>query len=313
MIGESRPLSISVVICTFNRCEKLAQCLLQISKLDIPSNVQMSVLIVDNNSTDGTGAIVDKFRETLSIEYVVEKEAGVSNARNRGLDFSTSDYTAWIDDDVIVPEYWLRVYSNAIAALPQVSIFGGPVLSHFVSSPPAWVQRNINYLNGPFSLLPSVTLGPIAEGHYPYSGNMLIKTSVMKKFRFNSSVGRVGRLPIGGEDVLYCRNLLEQGNMGFWLPQARVFHIIDLDRCNLAYIKKWYYFSGLLACLTTASDLRGLSITEFLGVVSKNFLSSSQTSLFFRGAYWLRTVKLWSFLSAIFDYFRGRVDFPLKG
>ena len=76
---------ITVVICTWNRCELLRQTLEQMTRLVIPPRVRWSVVVVDNNSTDDTATVIESFGGCLPIRRVFEPTPGQSHARNAGL------------------------------------------------------------------------------------------------------------------------------------------------------------------------------------------------------------------------------------
>ncbi len=60
------------------------------------------IIVVDNNSTDNTSAIVKAFIEQhagLSIRYVFETDKGLSFARNRGMVEAQGEILTYVDDD----------------------------------------------------------------------------------------------------------------------------------------------------------------------------------------------------------------------
>ena len=59
----SESADITVVLCTFNRCESLRAALKSVAVSQMPENVSWEVLVVDNNSTDRTRAVVAEFEE----------------------------------------------------------------------------------------------------------------------------------------------------------------------------------------------------------------------------------------------------------
>ena len=46
-----KKMDISVVLCTFNRCEELATALQSVAASTLPATVDWEVLVVDNNSS----------------------------------------------------------------------------------------------------------------------------------------------------------------------------------------------------------------------------------------------------------------------
>ena len=114
--------SISVVICTRDRPEQLAQCLRSLQNLS-PS--PQEILVVDNApNTDATRQIVDKMP---GVKYVPEPRPGLSVARNTGIRHSSADIVAFTDDDVIVHPEWIARLQQSFQN-PQVMAVTGLVL-----------------------------------------------------------------------------------------------------------------------------------------------------------------------------------------
>lgn len=107
----------SIIICTFNRVRSLQATLETVWQIKIPDGFSVELLVIDNGSDDGTA----EFMETVAspkmrVRYVREPRRGIANARNRGLAEATGAILLFMDDDVRVPEDWLCVLCEAIAA-----------------------------------------------------------------------------------------------------------------------------------------------------------------------------------------------------
>ena len=92
--------SISVIIPTFNRrvlvLEAVASVLAQ-------RDAEMEIIVVDDGSTDDTAAALDGFGSRLI--RLSRPRAGVSAARNRGIEKSRGEWLAFLDsDDLWLPE-----------------------------------------------------------------------------------------------------------------------------------------------------------------------------------------------------------------
>ncbi|MFD3745198.1 glycosyltransferase [Nocardia sp. NPDC058633] len=99
-------LTLSVVIPAYNEEQIIDECLRRLA--DQRAHIT-EVLVVDNNSTDGTSAIVAAHAVRWpAIRLIHEAEQGLVHARNRGLDAADGELIARIDADTLVPPDWAR-------------------------------------------------------------------------------------------------------------------------------------------------------------------------------------------------------------
>jgi glycosyltransferase involved in cell wall biosynthesis len=94
------PEKVSVIIPAFNHAEFIASavesCLAQTLS-------PWEVIVIDDGSEDGTRDVLNQFGSR--IRYIRQERAGVSAARNRGIEESTGEFIAFLDaDDIWVPE-----------------------------------------------------------------------------------------------------------------------------------------------------------------------------------------------------------------
>ena len=70
--------SISLIICTRNRCVQLAKSLDCLGKMTLPKNL-VEVVIIDNGSSDATRDVVNCFnaKVRLDVRYVFEGRKGL--------------------------------------------------------------------------------------------------------------------------------------------------------------------------------------------------------------------------------------------
>ena len=114
--------TVSVVICTWNRCQILAGCLDSLATHGWGQSNAWEVVVIDNNSTDETASVVASYREALPIRYALEPAQGITHARNRGLHVAASRIIFFIDDDVRIRALWLEGYLAAIRRLDRKSV-----------------------------------------------------------------------------------------------------------------------------------------------------------------------------------------------
>ncbi len=87
---------VSVVITTYNRCEVLKRAILSVINQTYKN---LEIIIIDDASTDATSKAVSLIDDSR-LKYIAHpKNLGVSIARNTGIQSSTGEYIAFLDDD----------------------------------------------------------------------------------------------------------------------------------------------------------------------------------------------------------------------
>lgn len=239
-------LAVSVCICTFNRERLLRQTLAHVARLVIPDDVRLEVVVVDNNSKDGTAAVIAEVGRTLPFSTAVETIPGIAAARNRAVALATGDLLVWIDDDVLVDPGWLPCYVAAARAHPEAAFFGGPVRPYFEGTPPSWVHALLLDAHQAFALreFPEEVVR-IDSDHLPYGANFAVRRQVHERVPFNPALGRVGKE--GGclsEESAFFEAAMALGYQGRWLPDCPVRHVIPAERQTTRYLRGYYRIAG---------------------------------------------------------------------
>ncbi len=95
---------VAVIIPTYNRCSTLERCL---NSLEQQTFADLEVVVVDDGSTDDTGALVARLAGSsrLDLRYVRQPNRGCAAARNTGLRESCSELFLFLDsDDALEPQ-----------------------------------------------------------------------------------------------------------------------------------------------------------------------------------------------------------------
>jgi len=98
---------VSIIIPTYNAELHIIDCLNSIVN---QSYSNLELIIVNDGSTDSTTEKIEKFIENhtspIKIEYFIKENAGVSSARNKGIELATGKFIIFIDsDDTVSPEH----------------------------------------------------------------------------------------------------------------------------------------------------------------------------------------------------------------
>ena len=130
----------TIIICTRNRAEHLRKTLNSIGALRVPDELRVSLLVVDNNSTDHTAEVVrDCGVINMPVSYLVEPKRGLVHARNRGLENTSGDFLLWTDDDVRVPQDWVQRMTEPLLAGSADGVSGRIRMARNLERP--WMER----------------------------------------------------------------------------------------------------------------------------------------------------------------------------
>ena len=124
-------MDLSVVLCTWNNCGRLAITLDAICRCVIPANLKWEIVLVNNNCTDETQRVAHAFAPKLPLRYVEEPRQGLSRAKNAGLKTASGQLIVFTDDDVKPHPEWLVTYWEAYQARPSGCYFGGPITCEY--------------------------------------------------------------------------------------------------------------------------------------------------------------------------------------
>ncbi len=108
---------VSVVIPTYNRAR---QVLGAIDSVLNQSHQDVEVIVIDDGSTDGTDAAIQrKYGNDKRVHYSYQENAGVSAARNRGLHQARGDYITFLDSDDEWKPFKLELQLKCMRFLPE--------------------------------------------------------------------------------------------------------------------------------------------------------------------------------------------------
>jgi GT2 family glycosyltransferase len=194
---------ISVVVCSFNGSSTIRDTLNGLQSIDYPD---YEVIVVNDGSTDSTAEIASHY----PVRLISTANQGLSEARNTGVNASTGQIVAFIDDDAYPDTHWLRFLALSLSDGRYVGV-GGPNLP-----PPddGWKAEAVANAPGPNPVLLSDT---IAE-HIP-GCNMAFRKDALKAIG-----GFDPRFRIAGDDVDLCWRIREQIGVIGYSPAAVVWH-----------------------------------------------------------------------------------------
>jgi glycosyltransferase involved in cell wall biosynthesis len=246
-------LDATVLIATYNRAALLDATLTSLRALRVDPARSWEAIVVDNNSTDDTRAVVERHARDfpVALHYVHESRQGRSSALNAGIAAARGTVIAMTDDDVLVDEGWLEaacatLLTGAVAALAYA---GGPVAPLWETAPPDWLDVRRGDLWGTIAIQDHGAERFVYEDarKVPLGANMAARRHVFDEVGgFRADLGRTSGTRVLGQEVpdLLAR-VRAAGYRGAYVPAMRVRHHIPSARLTPAYFRRWWYGKGV--------------------------------------------------------------------
>src|SRR5207249_4997559 len=116
---------VSVIMSTYNRGELLDDAVRSVLAQRVDSTPPFELIVVDNNSTDTTREIIERFAAAdRRVRHLFEPQQGLSFARNAGIREARAPLIAFIDDDVRAEPDWVAAIVRAFRDQPDADMVG---------------------------------------------------------------------------------------------------------------------------------------------------------------------------------------------
>ena len=110
---NNSPIAVTAILPTFNRIQLLKECLAMLLKQTVTLE---EIIVINNNSSDGTREYLDTFQQTVNKKITViheEKNLGGAGGFARGIEEvrlkNNVDFVLILDDDAILSENYLEL------------------------------------------------------------------------------------------------------------------------------------------------------------------------------------------------------------
>ena len=131
-------MTLSIIVPIYNVAKHLVRCL---DSIAMQMRDDYELLLIDDGSTDASGALCDVFaREHPECRVVVihQPNGGLSAARNAGIDKARGEYITFVDSDDYIDPHTLEHNMDILIAHPEVDMLEYPIEVH-AGSPKAHV------------------------------------------------------------------------------------------------------------------------------------------------------------------------------
>jgi glucosyl-dolichyl phosphate glucuronosyltransferase len=248
----NEPFDISVIICTYNRCDRLKKSIESLLSQEC-DQVRYELIIVDNNSADQTKQMCQSILSLcdLPVRYIFEPQQGVSYARNAGIAQAKAPILAFSDDDVWVSKNWIASIKRAFDEHPEIAAIGGKVLPEWQEKPPKWLTRK-HWT--PLALQDYGDASLRIDADNPLcliTANLALRREVFEHIGlFSPTLQRVKNGIGSMEDHELHLRLWEADFQEMYVPYVIVNAVVQSERLTKEYHRKWYkghgYFYALM-------------------------------------------------------------------
>lgn len=268
------PPAVSVVLCTYNRSQLLANALDALLR-QVNDTPPYEVIVVDNNSVDATRAVVERCLASGVVRYAFEPRQGLSLARNHGSSVARADLIAFTDDDVCVSSTWIQSIVQAFTDNPDADMVGGKVEPVWEDTPPLWLREAgdaplalADFGEDAFRITsePSVCL---------IGANVAVRRRAFERAGgFSPTVQRV-RGGIGStEDHDFQLRALGLGACAMYEPRIVVRAPVPRERLMKQYHRAWHRGHGRFYALMRDPSFERSRLGTFLGVPAHVYRSA---------------------------------------
>lgn len=156
------------------------------------------LLIIDNGSTDGSSEIVAGFTDSRIRIVRLEKNVGVSNARNNGVAMSTAPYITFLDADDWWEPTFLEEMDNLTEQYPDAGIYGTSY----------YIVKNSKRRAAPIGIVENFTCGEIDYCHVYAKTLCMPLTSIsvcMPRTVFDETGGFPPSIKLGEDFMLWLQ------------------------------------------------------------------------------------------------------------
>jgi len=215
---------VSVIVPVHNSAPYLERCIAALRALDYPRE-SYEILLVDNNSTDGSRAIMDA---AAGIRVLSEPKRGSYSARNRGIGEARGSILAFTDSDCYPGRGWLGAVERAFVDPAAQVVLG--------QRRPARDTGLLRYVTAYETRKDALALSSDDPSiYYGYTNNMAVRRAVMSKY------GPFVERPRGSDTVFVRRVVDGEGCQAVVYEPGMIAQHGELEQISTYYRKMFIY------------------------------------------------------------------------
>ena len=254
---------VSIIVCSYNpnRYSDLVDALN--SLLDQRYD-DIEIIVV----VDGSDELYDKVLNYINhldvdIKAILnEKNLGLSESRNRGIEIAKGDVIVFFDDDAVADKNWIRELVRMYEKYDAIAA-GGKLI-------PLWVGRKMEFLPEEYYWLIGATHKgfpeEIAEVRNTFGSNISFRTYVLKSLGgFESELGLTAskKGAFQGEETELCIRMKQRFGKGvMYNPNAIVQHKIVGERVKVRFLLNRAFWQGYSKRVMEKMSINSLGVEK---------------------------------------------------
>jgi len=218
-------MKASIIIPTYNRSDVILRSLATWTKQNLPAS-DFEVIVVDNNSTDNSAALIQDFiKPFLNFHYLLEIKAGSTNARHAGARMAQSEILIFCDDDGLFNDGCVEAVLDVYSQRHEVAAVAGKIEIQWDGKAQDWIDPYL-FMLGKLDYGKEVVYG---KDLFLNGGIFSIRREVFNKLGgFNPDL--IGNYLVGDGDTGLVIKLHKAGNLIGWTPFAEMKHLQFVDK-----------------------------------------------------------------------------------
>ena len=205
----------SIIIAVYNDWSPLDQCLRSLAQQK--DCVSFEVIIVDDGSSSDAPECIGRWNDRYPLAIIRQAHAGISTARNRGVQVSKGDVLLFADADCRFQTNCLAALATAIAEFPQHNYFQLHLVGECVGTVGRAEELRL-------TMLQEHLLQPDGRIRYLNTAGFAIRRSAVDIER-----GVFDPVALRAEDTFLMATLMEHGQLPLFVAHATVQHAIPLS------------------------------------------------------------------------------------
>ena len=126
---QNNKMKLSIIVPVYKARRHLQKCIESILQ---QTYTDYELILVDDGSPDGCGAICDRYaQECDKVKVIHKKNGGLSSARNAGISAARGEYITFVDADDIIAGGTYYYNMRILASNPDVDILEYPIVQHY--------------------------------------------------------------------------------------------------------------------------------------------------------------------------------------